>query len=139
MPFRTGLVFTYDTGEFERNMDLALEAADHAGFEARRRAAKAAGRLLGLGISNTIEQAAQVGYESAQVRFDPSGTVTLILGSVSHGQGHETAFTQVLAERLGIAPERIRVVEGDTDIVTHGGGTYGSRSAAVVCQRSKIN
>ncbi|MDP6388763.1 MAG: xanthine dehydrogenase family protein molybdopterin-binding subunit [Alphaproteobacteria bacterium] len=131
MPFRTGLVFTYDTGDFERNMDLALQAADHAGFEARRQAAKAAGYLRGLGISNTIEQAAQVGYESAQVRFDPSGTVTLILGSVSHGQGHETAFTQVLAERLGIAPERIRVVEGDTDIVTHGGGTFGSRSAVL--------
>ena len=130
-PYDTGFIFTYDSGDFGVNMEIALKMADYEGFEGRRAAAKARGLLRGIGVSNTIEQAAGRGYESAQVRFDQTGSVTLILGTISHGQGHQTVFTQVLCDQLGIDPSRVRVHEGDTDQVTHGTGTFGSRSAAL--------
>ena len=130
-PYDTGFIFTYDSGDFGANMEIALKMADYEGFEGRRAAAKARGLLRGIGVSNTIEQAAGRGYESAQVRFDQTGSVTLILGTISHGQGHQTVFTQVLCDQLGIDPARVRVHEGDTDQVTHGTGTFGSRSAAL--------
>ncbi|MBM3486535.1 MAG: xanthine dehydrogenase family protein molybdopterin-binding subunit [Alphaproteobacteria bacterium] len=129
MPFKTGLVFTYDCGEFEKNMDMALEMADYAGYPARAAATRTRGRLRGLGITNTIEQAASPNIESAAVRFDPSGTVTLLIGSVSHGQGHDTTFKQILSERLGLDTDLIRLVAGDTDKITYSRGTFGSRSA----------
>ncbi len=130
-PFRTGLTFTYDCGDFERTMDMALEAADHGGFGSRRTDAHARGRLRGIGLSMSVEQAAQRGMETTQVRFDGAGTITLIMGSVPHGQGHETTFKQVLCDRLGIDPGGIRFVTGDTDRLAFGGGTFGSRSAAL--------
>ncbi len=137
-PYDTGFVFTYDSGDFGANMEIALKMADYDGFEARRSEAKARGKLRGIGISNTIEQAAGRGYESAQIRFSPTGAVTLILGTISHGQGHETVFTQILCEQLGLDPARIRVVEGDTDQVTTGTGTFGSRSAALAGSAIKL-
>ena len=131
MPFRTGLVFEYDCGAFEKNLDRALELADHAAFEERRAAARAKGRLRGIGISNTIERAAAPGQERALLRFDPSGTATLFVGTISHGQGHETIYKQIVAQTLGIDPATLRVEEGDSDALSIGGGTGGSRSATL--------
>jgi carbon-monoxide dehydrogenase large subunit len=130
MPFRTGLDYTYDSGDFPRNMALALEAADWAGFESRRTEAAARGKLRGIGIANAIESAGGPHRgpmeEAAEIRFDSGGSMTLLMGSHNHGQGHETVFRQIAQTRLGIPPERIRFVNGDTDLVTHGRGTIGS-------------
>lgn len=131
MPFKTGLVFTYDSGRFEENMDQALALFDYAGFEARRAKTAAAGKLRGIGISNVIEQSAGGAPEWAQIRFDPSGAVYLIMGTHNHGQGHETIFRQILSERLGVDYESIHYQQGDTDQVMAGTGTFGSRSAGV--------
>ena len=131
MPYRTGLQYTYDCGRFEANMDAALAAADHAGFEARRREAAGRGRLRGFGIANAIEQSAGLGDEGAEIRFDADGGVTLTVGTVSHGQGHETVFRQLLCDTLGVRFEQVRFVQGDTDIVRHGHGTFGSRSSGL--------
>jgi carbon-monoxide dehydrogenase large subunit len=113
-------------------MALALKAADWAGFEARRAEAKARGKLRGIGIANAIENAGGPHRgpmeEAAEIRFDSGGSMTLLMGSHNHGQGHETVFRQIASERLGIPAERIRFINGDTDIVTHGRGTIGSRS-----------
>ena len=131
MPFKTGLTFTYDCGEFEKNMDLAIEMANVAGFDKRRKEARKHGKLRGLGLSNTIERAAAPGTEGAEIRFDRNGGVTMFAGSNSQGQGHETVFKQVVADKLGIHPDDIRYVQGDTDQVWYGEGTGGSRSATM--------
>ena len=131
MPFKTGLTFTYDSGEFEKNMDLALKLADSKGFKARKAEARKRGRLLGLGISNTIERAAAASLEGAEVRFDRSGAVTLFSGAVTQGQGHETVFKQLVCDRLGLDPNDVHYVQGDTDQVFFGEGTGGSRSATM--------
>ena len=138
MPYDTGFIFTYDSGDFPGNLEMALEMAGYDGFETRRAASRAAGKLRGIGLSNTIEQAAGRGYESAQIRFSPTATVTLILGTISHGQGHETVFTQVICDQLGLDPAQVRVVEGDTDQVTTGTGTFGSRSATLAGSAIKL-
>src|SRR5215208_387249 len=131
MPFKTGLIFTYDCGEFEKNMDLGLELADVAGFERRRAEAGARGKLRGIGLSNTIERAAAGGFEAAEIRFDKSGTVTLLSGSITQGMGHETIYKQLVCDRLGIHPDRVHYVQGDTEKVAIGEGTGGSRSATL--------
>jgi carbon-monoxide dehydrogenase large subunit len=131
MPFKTGLTFTYDSGEFEKNMDLALDLADVKGFQARKAQARKRGKLLGLGISNTIERAAAAGLEGAEVRFDRSGAATLFSGSNTQGQGHETVFKQLVCDRLGLDPNEVHYVQGDTDQVFFGEGTGGSRSATM--------
>ena len=143
MPYQTPLSYCYDCGEFERNMDAALERCDYAGFAARRQVSEANGKLRGLGVINAIEQAAGMFDEGADLRFDASGMVTLSLGVHSHGQGHATVFRQVVASELGIDPARIRYVHGDTDLVSYGHGTGGSRasglaSAALVGACAKI-
>lgn len=131
MPFKTGLTFTYDCGEFEKNMDMALELHDSAGFKRRREELRRRGKLRGLGISNTIERAAAGGTEGAEVRFDRSGSVTLFSGSVTAGQGHETVFKQLVCDRLGLHPDDVRYVQGDTDEVFYGEGTGGSRTSTM--------
>jgi aerobic carbon-monoxide dehydrogenase large subunit len=131
MPFKTGLTFTYDSGEFEKNMDLALALADFKGFKARKSTARKAGRLRGFGISNTIERAAAASTEGAEVRFDRSGTATLFSGSNTQGQGHETVLKQLVCDRLGLDPHTMQYVQGDTDQVFYGEGTGGSRSATM--------
>jgi carbon-monoxide dehydrogenase large subunit len=113
MPFKTGLTFTYDCGEFEKNMDLALDFADYAGFDKRRKAARQRGKLLGIGLSNTIERAAAPGAEGAEVRFDRGGSATLYSGSVTQGQGHETTFKQLVWTGSGSTQGRV-VYRGDT-------------------------
>jgi carbon-monoxide dehydrogenase large subunit len=122
---------TYDSGEFEKSMDIALKLADVAGFEKRRADARKHGKLRGIGISNTIERAAAAGFEGAEIRFDKSGTATLLAGSVTQGQGHETIFKQIMCDRLGIDPGDVHYVQGDTDLVFIGEGTGGSRSATI--------
>ena len=131
MPYKTPLTFTYDSGRFEENLDRAMGLADWAGFPARRREAAGRGMLRGIGISNTIEQAGDPTYETAELRFDPLGGVTLVTGSISHGQGHATIQTQILADRLGVDPQRVRIIQGDTDAVAFGMGTGGSRSTTM--------
>ena len=131
MPFKTSVTFTYDSGEFEKNMDLALALADAARFEERRAEARRRGKLRGLGISNTIERAAAPGFEGVEIRFDRSGTVTLYAGSITQGQGHETIFKQIVCDRLGLDPNEVHYVQGDTDQVFFGEGTGGSRSATI--------
>jgi aerobic carbon-monoxide dehydrogenase large subunit len=131
MPFKTGLTFTYDCGEFEKNMDLALQTADMAGFPARREQSRRDGKLRGLGLSNTIERAAAPSYEGAEIRFDRSGAATLFSGACNQGQGHETAFKQIVHERLGLDPREVTYIHDDTDQVFFGEGTGGSRTATI--------
>lgn len=127
MPYQTPLSYNYDCGEFEANMNRALEMIDASGFEARRMAAKAQGQLLGLGIANAVEQAAGMFDEGGEIRFDRQGNATILMGTHSHGQGHETVFRQLLADKLGLDFESMRYVQGDTDLVNYGHGTGGSR------------
>src|SRR6516164_7850830 len=131
MPYSTPLGLNYDSGEFARNMDQALAAADLAGFAPRRAAARARGRYRGLGHAVYIEQSGFPPDEFAELRFGPSGTLTILMGTQSSGQGHQTAYTQLAAERLGIDPEKIRVLQGDTAAIAFGRGTGGSRSLPV--------
>ncbi len=128
LPFRAPLGPLYDCGAFEKNMDLALTASDYAGFAARREVSRAAGRLRGIGLANAIEQAAGPAPEYAEIRFNPSGTAIMLMGTKTHGQGHETAFKQILHEKLGIAPSDVQFIDGDTDRVAFGMGSNGSRS-----------
>jgi carbon-monoxide dehydrogenase large subunit len=130
MPYKTSVTFTYDCGEFEKNMDMALDAADKRGFETRRAQSKKNGKLRGLGFSNTIERSAAPGLEGAEIRFDRTGSVTIFSGSINQGQGHETTFKQVVCDRLGLDPKEVTYVQGDTDQVFFAEGTGGSRSAA---------
>ncbi|MPZ55891.1 MAG: molybdopterin-dependent oxidoreductase [Rhizobiales bacterium] len=131
MPFKTSVTFTYDCGEFEKSMDIALKMADVNSFEKRRAAARKRGKLRGIGLSFTIERAAAGGFEGAEIRFDRSGTVTLVSGSHSQGQGHETVFKQLVCDRLGLDPNEVYYLQGDTDQVFFGEGTGGSRSATM--------
>jgi aerobic carbon-monoxide dehydrogenase large subunit len=131
MPFKTGLSFTYDCGEFERNMDDALAMGDVAGFEKRRAEAAKRGKLRGLGICNFVEQTANADGETVRLSFDSSGMLTVIAGSISHGQGHDTMYKIILSDRLGIDADDIRVTFGDTDAAPWGGGTFASRTAVL--------
>lgn len=132
MPWPTGFVFTYDSGEFERNMDDALALAQVASLPARRAEAASRGRLLGFGIANAIEIAngpiTGCLTESADITFDSTGAATVTLGIHSQGQGHVTTFAQIAADMLALTPEDIRIRFGDTDQIEHGTGTFGSRS-----------
>jgi len=130
LPFKTSVTFTYDCGEFEKNMDMALGAADKKGFETRRAASRKNGKLRGLGFSNTIERSAAAGLEGAEIRFDRTGSVSIFSGSINQGQGHETAFKQVVCDKLGLDPNEVTYIQGDTDQVFFAEGTGGSRSAA---------
>jgi len=131
MPFQTGLTFEYDCGEFEKNMDMALEMANYAGFEQRRQEAESRGKLRGIGISNTIERAAAAGFEGGEIRFDRSGTATVLSGAINQGQGHETVFKQLVCDRLGLDYDEVHYGQGDTDLISFGQGTGGSRSATI--------
>ena len=143
-PHQTPVIMAYDAGDFDGNMDKAQAAADVAGFAARKAEAASRGKLRGLGYSAYIEacgiapsQAAGSlgagvgGWESAEVRVNPVGTIEVLTGSHSHGQGHETTFAQIVADRFGVPIDTVAVVHGDTDKVQFGMGTYGSRSGAV--------
>jgi carbon-monoxide dehydrogenase large subunit len=128
MPYRAPLGPRYDCGEFARNLEIGLKASDHAGFAARRDASKASGKLRGIALVMSIEQAAGPVPEYAEIRFQPGGSAMMLLGTKTHGQGHETSFKQILHEKLGIAPGEVQFIEGDTDRVAFGMGSNGSRS-----------
>ena len=138
MPFRTAMGLTYDSGDFDKNMADALALADKPGLPARKAESAKRGKLRGLGIATYIEQCGGGGDEMAELRFDSSGGLTLIIGTQSSGQGHQTAYAQIISERLGIPFEEIRVVQGDTDVVAYGSGTGGSRSLPVGGMSTKL-
>jgi carbon-monoxide dehydrogenase large subunit len=131
LPYRTALGLNYDCGDFVANQEEALVLADWEGFPARRAESRRRGKLRGIGLANPIEKAAGPGQEFAEIRFHPSGNVTLLMGSKNQGQGHETTFKQVLAEKLGLDPGDIQYIDGDTDRVAFGIGTNGSRSTVI--------
>jgi len=143
-PYQTPVALTYDTGDYEATLDAALQAADYAGFAQRKAEAAGRGKLRGIGISCYIEAcgiapSAVVGslgagvglWESAKVRFSHTGKVQVLTGTHSHGQGHETTFSQLVADKLGIPYDDVEVIHGDTEKTPVGMGTYGSRSLAV--------
>ena len=131
MPWTNALGYIYDCGNFPENQQKALTAIKYDRFEDRRAEAASRGKLRGIGMSNTVKKTSSPNLESCDLRFDPSGTLTLIMGTISHGQGHETIFKQIACDRLGIDPSIIRFVQGDTDIATYGRGTFNSRSTAI--------
>jgi carbon-monoxide dehydrogenase large subunit len=143
-PYQTPVALAYDSGDYFTTLTMALKDADYAGFEGRRATAARQGKLRGLGIASYIEACgvapsavagalgARAGlYEVAEVRVNPTGSVTVLTGCHSHGQGHETTFAQVVADRLGMPVENVEVVHGDTASTPFGMGTYGSRSLPV--------
>ena len=129
MPFKTGLVYTLDCGEFGKNMETTLGMAGYDGFEARRSTARKSGKLRGIGIANFIEQTAQVWGETVSLQFDQSGSVTCIAGSADQGQGHATMYKILVSDTLGIEADLVRVTYGDTDLLPFGGGSFASRTA----------
>jgi len=130
MPYANGTGFVYDSGEFVAAMERCVELADWKGFEARRKASEAKGRRRGRAITYYIEDCG-VFNDRMELRFDPSGHLTIVAGTFSHGQGHETAFAQMVTEWLGVPFESIRFVQGDTNHVSFGRGTYASRSVMI--------
>ncbi|MEM7177292.1 MAG: xanthine dehydrogenase family protein molybdopterin-binding subunit [Pseudomonadota bacterium] len=143
-PYATPVAVEYDSGNYIQTMDKAVEIADRAGFEARKAESASRGKLRGMGIASYIEACgiapsslvgalgARAGlYEAATVRVNPTGSISVMTGSHSHGQGHETTFAQVVADRLGCDESNIDIVHGDTSKIPFGMGTYGSRSLAV--------
>ncbi|SLN47746.1 Carbon monoxide dehydrogenase large chain [Roseovarius albus] len=143
-PFASAAGLEYDTGDYDALMDKLEALADRSGFEARAEASKASGKLRGFGVNSYIEACgiapsnlvgilgSRVGlYDAATVRVNATGSLSVMVGAHSHGQGHETAFPQVVSEMLGIDPTSIEIVHGDTSKIPFGMGTYGSRSLAV--------
>ncbi|MBN9051707.1 MAG: xanthine dehydrogenase family protein molybdopterin-binding subunit [Rhizobiales bacterium] len=143
-PHQTPVIMNYDSGDYLASLKKAMEIADVKSFAKRKRDSARNGKLRGIGYSNYIEACgiapsqavgslgAGVGlWESAEVRVNPTGSVEVLTGSHSHGQGHETTFAQLVADRLGIPMDSVNIVHGDTDKVQFGMGTYGSRSGAV--------
>jgi carbon-monoxide dehydrogenase large subunit len=142
MPYNTGFLFTYDSGAFEANLDMALQASDWAGFAARRAEAVKCGRIRGIGLACAIEiaggpQGAPT-EEFLELRFDRNGQVTVLTGLHSHGHGLETVLLQLLHDQLGVPIEKMRVSFGDTDQVYHGHGSGGSRSSAAASATTAI-
>ncbi len=143
-PYQTPVALAYDLGDYNATLEEALRVIDYDGFAQRRQESERRGKRRGLGFSTYIEACglapsniagaigASIGlYETAEVRFSPSGTVSVFTGTQTQGQGHETAFAQIVAQRLGVPMANVRVVHGDTGEVQWGHGTYGSRSLAV--------
>ncbi|MEQ8654474.1 MAG: xanthine dehydrogenase family protein molybdopterin-binding subunit [Kiloniellales bacterium] len=143
-PYQTPVHLTYDIGDYDASLDEALKMIDYTGFETRRAEAKTRGKLRGIGLACYIEACgvapsqligklgAGAGlWESAQIRFNATGTAFVLTGTHGHGQGHETTFAQIVSDMLGIPMESIRLIHGDTSQVPMGMGTYGSRSLAV--------
>ena len=143
MPFKTASGTVYDSGEFTTLLDKALAEADVAGFARRKAESKARGRLRGIGIGNYLEVTAPPMKEMGGIRFEKNGDVTIITGTLDYGQGHWTPFAQVLSSKLGIPFGRIKLIQGDSDLLIAGGGTGGSKSimasgAAIVEASDKV-
>ena len=130
LPYHTPTHHNYDSGEFEKLMDKCLTLADWKGFAARRKESERRGKLRGRAVTPYIELGG-VFNERMEIRFDPGGMVTIIAGTHSHGQGHATAFAQLVAEWLGVPFEAINYIQGDTEKVAFGRGTFAARSSLV--------
>lgn len=128
MPYETATGKVYDTGDFAGHMARAQEIAGWSNFTARAEKQKAHGKLRGIGLATYIEACGSNGPETAQVTLDKDGGITLLIGSQSTGQGHDTAYSQIIADQLGVAPDKIRMVQGDTARIKTGAGTGGSSS-----------
>lgn len=128
MPFTTTAGETYDSGEFDRVMAVALENSEWNSFESRRKEAAQKGRFRGIGMCYYIESTMGNPNEATAVRFEEDGTVSVAVGTQNNGQGHETAYAQIISEFLGVPFESVRLIEGDSDLIASGGGTGGSRS-----------
>jgi carbon-monoxide dehydrogenase large subunit len=128
MPYRTATGKTYDSGDFAGHMVRAQEIADWSGFKRRYALSKKAGKLRGIGLATYIEACGGNGPETAQIKLESDGSVTVLIGTQSTGQGHHTAYAQLVADHLGIPPAQVRVIQGDTDLIATGGGTGGSSS-----------
>jgi carbon-monoxide dehydrogenase large subunit len=128
LPHRTATGLTYDSGDFAGNLARALQTADWDGFPTRRREAKKRGRLLGIGVANYVETPVGMPHERVAIKVSAAGSVALIVGTQSSGQGHETSFRQVVADQLGVHPEAINFVGGDSATLASGGGTHSDRS-----------
>jgi aerobic carbon-monoxide dehydrogenase large subunit len=142
MPYRNAVGMLYDSGRYESNMDWAMEIADWKGFPARRRAAKRRGRLLGLGLANYVESSIGAPKEQAQIKVRPDGHVDAVIGTQSNGQGHETSFSQVVADLLHVPDESVHIIYGDTAVVKVGGGSHSGRSmrhAATVFSKAAVD
>lgn len=128
MPYQTAMGMKIDSGDFEAVLDRALARADHAGFPSRKAETESRGRIRGLGLACYCEATLGIPQEAAAIRFESDGGVSVAIGTQSNGQGHATTYAQILAERLGVPFEQIRLIQGDTDHVATGGGHGGSRS-----------
>jgi carbon-monoxide dehydrogenase large subunit len=128
LPYRTPLGDTYDSGDFLDTMEKALKSADWEGFPARRAASQKSGKLRGIGLSTYVEVCGGTSPENAAIKFSSDGKAVLSIGTQSTGQGHETAYAQLFAAELGVAPQDIQILQGDTARIPTGGGTGGSRS-----------
>ena len=128
MPYQSATGQNYDSGNFAAHLKRAQELADWSGFPKRLRESKKSGRLRGIGLSTYIEACGNAGAETATLNLEPDGAVTLLIGTQSTGQGHATAYAQIVADHLGLPPERVNVVQGDTDRIKSGIGTGGSSS-----------
>jgi aerobic carbon-monoxide dehydrogenase large subunit len=127
-PYTTPIGNQYDSGDYARTLQYALQMAGYADLMRRREEVRAAGGVYGLGVCTFVEPAGGAGFESGRVRVEPDGTIVLESGSLSHGQGHHTSFAQVVADVFQVSPDQVRVVQGDSRRVPPGIGTFGSRS-----------
>jgi len=138
-PHTTATGLTYDSGDYENTMEKALKLADYAGLRKQQEALRKQGRYLGIGLSTYVEVCGMgpsaampaAGWDSATIRVEPTGSVTVLTGISPHGQGEETTFAQIVADELGVPIDQVTVVHGDTDKVQYGVGTFGSRGTAV--------
>jgi aerobic carbon-monoxide dehydrogenase large subunit len=128
MPYTTATGKIYDSGDFAAHMKRAMDVAEWKEFPRRAKSAKKQGLVRGIGLGTYVEVCGTMGEETAQVRLDPDGDVTILIGTQSSGQGHQTAYAQIVAEQFGIAPERVHIHQGDTDEIATGLGTGGSSS-----------
>ena len=130
-PYRTGVNVEYDSGDYEKSLAEALRLSDYDQMMQYRDAARARGELVGVGVSTFVEPSGGVGFESATVRVERTGEITVLTGASSHGQGHETVFAQVVADQLRVAMEHVAIRHGDTLAIQQGVGTFASRSAVM--------
>jgi carbon-monoxide dehydrogenase large subunit len=128
MPYKTATGKIYDSGDFTAHMKRAMEIANWKEFPRRAKAAKKQGLVRGIGLGTYVEVCGTMGEETANVALDPNGDVTILIGTQSSGQGHQTAYAQLVAEQFGLAPERVHIFQGDTDRIATGLGTGGSAS-----------
>jgi carbon-monoxide dehydrogenase large subunit len=128
MPFKTATARVYDSGDFRQHLDRALDAAEHKNFASRLSESKKSGKLRGIGLASYIEACGQTSPETSTVRIETDGSVTVLVGTQTNGQGHATTFAQLVHDQLGLPLEKVNVITGDTDLIPMGGGTVGSRS-----------